>query len=164
MANIVCGPWLCTQGCGSWGRLPAPAASLGKQLRCFKQLGIVTSRGRRNSRTGACWHFPKSNCQSLPKSKVQPHPEQEVRQGLSGSKSTQAGVPEYFPTCTVYRSPRSGNEPVSPVRKLLCSQWCSGTSATTEVFLYPHPTPSPAYWAWNPLPEMNRGDGWHKAQ
>lgn len=56
-----------------------------------------------NSRTpGLAGIFPKSSCQSLPKSKVQSHPEQEVRQGLPGSKSTQAGVPEYSPTGTAY--------------------------------------------------------------
>lgn len=86
-----------------WGEATlAPAASLGLPLQAPMQLGIVATRGRRNSKAQACWHFPKSSCQSLPKSKVHPRPEQEVRQGLPGSKSTPAGVPEHSPTCTAY--------------------------------------------------------------
>lgn len=39
--------------------------------------------------------FPNPAVKSLPKSKVQLRPEQEVRQGLPDSKSTPAGIPEH---------------------------------------------------------------------
>lgn len=82
------------------GRLPW---SLLLAWDCFEQLGIVATRGHRNSKTpGLLAFFQNQLSKSFPKSKVQPHPAQEIRQSLPGSKSTSAGVLEHSTTYTAY--------------------------------------------------------------